>query len=304
MIGVAGLSHHYRGAPTPALEAINLTIPAGSCFGLLGPNGAGKTTLISLLTGVLKVQIGQIALAGSGQVNSIRAIKACSALVPQDYAFYPSLTGRENLNFFLGLAKVGGALRAQRLAYCADICGLSEILDKRASRYSGGMKRRLNIAIGLVGDPSILYLDEPTVGIDAESRHFILQGIEQLRDAGKTIVYTSHYMEEVEQLCDQVAIIDRGRLVLQQPMAELLAGGRQLLVTLQDTPSEAQLAQLAAQYRCTALGPQLSIEPGEQPISAVIALLESLQLAIIQIHMGRNRLEPIYLAATRHGAGL
>lgn len=301
LVKVEGLAHGYPGSEQHALDDINLTIESGSCFGLLGPNGAGKTTLISLLTGLLSVQQGSIKIAGSAYPRDAVAIKQMSALVPQDYAFYPTLTGLENLEFFSGLYEIPVAQRAARQTYCVEVCGLENVLNQRAGGYSGGIKRRLNLALGLLRDPRILYLDEPTVGIDAQSRFFILKAIERLNADGMTIVYTSHYMEEVEQLCDEAAIIDGGRVLLQEPMANLLQGSSQLLVKPVQEPSEEVLSALSNLVETVWDGSRLALTPSESMAAPeILQALEQQGVVVAQMEMGTTRLEQVYLSATRH----
>lgn len=213
MLRIQGLSHRYPGSPVPALDQLTLSIPKGSLFGLLGPNGSGKTTLISLIAGVLKLQTGSLTKDPGGLRLS---------LVPQEYAFYPRLSLRENLEFFGGVQGLSGGLLARRLNEALQTTGLESSSDLRAERCSGGMKRRLNIAIGLLIQPELLLLDEPTVGIDPQSRHFILEAIKAINAKGCTIVYSSHYMDEVEGLCDRIAVLDHGRLRLDGGLAKLL----------------------------------------------------------------------------------
>jgi ABC-2 type transport system ATP-binding protein len=300
LVRIEGLQYCYPGVSTPALSDINLTITAGSCFGLLGPNGAGKTTLISLLTGLLFPQQGSIQVAEFSYPNEGRKIKQLSALVPQDYAFYPALTGRENLQFFAGLYEIPSSQIGARLDYCIEVCGLDKVLDQRSSSYSGGIKRRLNLALGLLREPQILYLDEPTVGIDAQSRFFILQAIERLNEGGITIVYTSHYMEEVEQICDEVAIIDYGCVLLQEPVSKLLQGSNQLLVTPKQAPSALILEALGKVVTAEWDGRRLAITPTQQlSVPQLLLELERFGIEIDKFQMGGTRLEQVYLNATR-----
>ena len=301
LVSVDAVSHRYAGAAVPALDDIHLTIPEGCCFGLLGPNGAGKTTLISLLTGVLVPQQGRIEIAGFRFPGDASRIKDISALVPQDYAFYPALTGRENLRFFAGLYRIARAEQPARLDYSIDVCGLGKVLDQRAGNYSGGIKRRLNMALGLLNRPKILYLDEPTVGIDAQTRHFILQAIEGLKAGGMTIVYTSHYMEEVEQICDEIVIVDQGKIILCEPLNELLQGARQVVVLPVEPPSAADLAALAAVVTVAWDGVHLTLQPlAQQSLSQVLAQMERVGISPRQLHTGMSRLEDVYLRATRY----
>ncbi|CAA0091307.1 ABC transporter ATP-binding protein [Zhongshania aliphaticivorans] len=302
---VDAINHYYSGAAVAALKNISLTIAEGCCFGLLGPNGAGKTTLISLLTGIISPQKsvqtpqGRIQISGFDYPSDAAKIKAVSGLVPQDYAFYPALTGRENLQFFAGLYKIATADVVARVDYCVAVCGLENVLDQRAATYSGGIKRRLNIALGLLHNPKILYLDEPTVGIDAQSRYFILQAIQQLKASGMTIVYTSHYMEEVEQICDEVAIIDHGEVLLQAPMAALLQNDRQLVITPAQPPLPEALALLQQVGVAVWDGEHLTLELGDgRTLSEVLVLAEGAGIVVNKMHFGSSSLEHIYLQAT------
>jgi ABC-2 type transport system ATP-binding protein len=214
-LSVEGLSFRYPGRDEPVLDNMSLHVADGGVFGLLGPNGAGKTTLISVLAGQLRGANGRIRV--DGRVG----------LVPQDCAFYPMLTCLENLRFFAAVQGMGGAKLAQRVAAVSAFSRIEGVLARRAGQLSGGLKRRLNLAIGLLTEPEVLLLDEPTVGVDPQSRAFLLESIRSLARPGRTIVYTSHYMEEVQAICDRVAIIDAGRVLVSGTLDELLenAGG-------------------------------------------------------------------------------
>ncbi len=223
---------NYRYAPDAPLSLVdlNLSVPAGSLFGLLGPNGAGKTTLLSLLGGLLPCPPGRITADGQDLAAGTSRGAPGLSLVPQEHAFYSPLSVIDNLSIFAGVQGLGGADRRDRIGRAVRVTGLEDWLDKRADTLSGGLKRRLNLAIGLLNRPRILLLDEPTVGIDPHSRHFILETIRQLNADGVTVIYTSHYMEEVEKLCDHIAVMDRGRTLLQGPLdATRRASGGQVL---------------------------------------------------------------------------
>lgn len=199
------------------LDHLNLTIKEGSIFGLLGPNGAGKTTLVSILNFLQPKDFGQIKILGYDLDFNEREIKSFSSLVPQSYAFYPTLSAYENLEFFGALYGLKGHVLTVKIDYCLEMTSLEKYRDKKAETFSGGLKRRLNIAIGLLNSPKILYLDEPTVGIDPQSRNYILSVIKNInKTEGTTIVYTSHYMEEIEYLCDDIAILDQGQIVFHE----------------------------------------------------------------------------------------
>ncbi|MFV0277146.1 MAG: ABC transporter ATP-binding protein [Parahaliea sp.] len=230
MITVKQLSHRYADSASPSLRDITLAIPGGQLFGLLGPNGAGKTTLLSIVAGLLPCPPGTVSIDGQDLTSATRSQRARLSLVPQEYAFYEALSVAENLAFFAAVQGVAAGDVAGRMDEAIGVCGLQEQREKRAGKLSGGLKRRLNLAIGLLNQPDLLLLDEPTVGIDPHSRHFILQTVKQLNSRGATVVYTSHYMEEVEQICQSVAIIDHGQVLLAGDLERLLreAGGRGL----------------------------------------------------------------------------
>ncbi len=227
MIDARDLTFCYPGATVPALDKLSLSVRDGSLFGLLGPNGSGKTTLISILAGTLTSSAGQVAVGGNDLPAARAAAQALCALVPQEYAFYPTLTVAENLIFFADVQSIPRMERGGRIGDALVVAGLENAAATRAERLSGGMKRRLNLAIGLLNRPRLLLLDEPTVGIDPQSRRFILESIQRINRGGTTVVYTSHYLEEVEALCDDIGILDDGRLIA-HGTREQLAGERSL----------------------------------------------------------------------------
>ncbi len=195
-----------------AVDDVGFTIAQGETFGLLGPNGAGKTTAISMIAGILEPDAGAIRVCGEVVNTTSTAGKGEIGLVPQDLAIYPDLTARENLRFFGHLYDLRGSHLDSRIDEVLTVTGLGDRADDRAEEYSGGMKRRLNIGIGLLHEPKLLILDEPTVGVDPQSRNAILESVDRLGDAGIGVLYTTHYMEEAERLCDRLAIIDGGQI--------------------------------------------------------------------------------------------
>ena len=217
MIKVSHVTKKY--GDLKALDDLSFEVKKGSIFGLLGVNGAGKSTILSILNGLSEIDSGDIVVAGFDIKNDIRAIKEISSIIPQNLAFYDKLTVKENLDFF---AKIQNANR-KNYDKAIEVNGLREVLNQRAQTLSGGQKRRLNIAIGLLNNPQIIYFDEPTVGIDPKSRNEILASIKNYKNFGITVVYTSHYMNEVEKICDEVAIISHGKLVKQNSLKNLLA---------------------------------------------------------------------------------
>ena len=218
------INHLYKSyGQQVVLDDINLSIQKGVITGLLGPNGAGKTTLVSILIGIIPRDKGEIFIDGLDLDNHLPEIQTVCSIVPQNLAIYPMLSAYENLEYFGGLQGLKGQKLKSRIDYCTEVASLQSFLTKRVHKFSGGMKRRLNLAIGLLNTPRMLYLDEPTVGVDTQSRNYILEMIKNInRKEGTTIIYTSHYMEEIEQVSDMIAIIDEGRLILNEPKEEIL----------------------------------------------------------------------------------
>ncbi|MES1191825.1 MAG: ABC transporter ATP-binding protein [Steroidobacter sp.] len=298
-IQVRGVTHHYPRMHEPALDNVDLQIPQGCSFGLLGPNGAGKTTLLSLLTGLLSPQAGEITIADYSLSDDPPAIKSLSALVPQDFAFYLKLTGHENLKFFAGIYGIDDSQWNERLEYCTQVCQLEGMLGRRVAEYSGGMKRRLNLAIGLLNQPKILYLDEPTVGIDALSRQVIVAAIQKLRTQGITVVYTSHYMEEIEAICDELAIINHGRVVARGRTADLRSqgSGRSLSLTFTEIPND-ELMQALAAWQAQRIH-ERKIDLTLQNVDDMTTVLDTCKqhrMTIEQLQFGISRLEQTYLS--------
>ena len=222
MLKVDRLSYRYPGGDEAVLHELSIEVPSGGIFGLLGPNGAGKTTLISIIAGQLRSPAEKVTVDGAPLEELRRREPASLGLVPQEFAFYPMLTCAENLRFFGAVQGLGGGRLRERVAAVAAFARIENVLARRAGQLSGGLRRRLNLSIGLLAEPRIVLLDEPTAGVDPQSRAFLLDSIRGLAAAGRTIVYTSHYMEEVEAICDRVAIIDAGRVLRTGALAELL----------------------------------------------------------------------------------
>jgi ABC-2 type transport system ATP-binding protein len=219
-----------------AVDGVSFHIDRGETYGLLGPNGAGKTTSISMVCGLLERDGGSVSVGGHAMDIDATEAKALIGYVPQDLAIYPDLTARENLRFFGRLQRRAGRDLDERVRAILELTGLSDRADDRTGTYSGGMKRRLNIGIGLLHEPQLLVLDEPTVGVDPQSRNAILEAVDGLRRGGMSILYTPHYMEEAERLCDRIAIIDGGHILAEGTRGELVALVGQLdVVTLAAT---------------------------------------------------------------------
>jgi ABC-2 type transport system ATP-binding protein len=219
MLALAGVRKRY--GAVVAVDDLSLAVGRGEVFGLLGPNGAGKTTTVHLAVGLLAPDDGEVVIEGRGRPTD-PAVRAAIGIAPQALALYDLLTGEENLRFFGEVYGLRGARLAERVQWSLGFVGLTARRRDRVATYSGGMKRRLNLAAALVHDPELILLDEPTVGVDPQSRLQIFENILALRRQGRTMVYTTHYMEEAERLCDRVAILDQGRLLALGTVQELL----------------------------------------------------------------------------------
>jgi ABC-2 type transport system ATP-binding protein len=196
-----------------AVDDLNLSIERGELFGLLGPNGAGKTTTINILCGLLEPTSGAISVGGYDVQKETEKVKELIGVCPQDTATYPYLTGRENVELFGNLYAMPKEKLKKNTDELLEKLSLTQDTNRRLGKYSGGMKRRINLIMALVHDPEIAFLDEPTVAMDPQSRHAVWDFIRELKKRGKTIILTTHYMEEAEELCDQVGIIDHGKLI-------------------------------------------------------------------------------------------
>jgi ABC-2 type transport system ATP-binding protein len=203
-----------------AVDGLSLTVRRGEVLGLLGPNGAGKSTTVNLAVGLLAPNSGRVMVNGEDPRSA--DARRQLGVAPQSLALYDMLSGRENLRFFGRMYGLSGDALAERVTWALDFVGLADRADDRVMTYSGGMKRRLNLAAGLVHDPELILLDEPTVGVDPHSRNQIFDNILALKRLGRTLIYTTHYMEEAERLCDRVAVIDRGKLLALGTVGELL----------------------------------------------------------------------------------
>ena len=235
-----------------AVKEISFSVGRGETVGLLGPNGAGKTTTIAMICGIAKADAGRVTLDGEAITPESRALKQRVGLVPQDLALYEELSAWANIELFGGLYGITGPLLEQRGTAALQLVGLADRRREAIKNFSGGMKRRVNIACALLHDPDLIVLDEPTVGVDPQSRNAIFENIETLKRQGKTLIYTTHYMEEAERLCDRLVILDRGEIVADDTIAGLYAQlplRRDAVIELSgDGANDALIQELAARF--------------------------------------------------------
>lgn len=222
MIEINQLSKKYKNADEYAVHNLNLSIDKGEIYGLLGPNGAGKTTLISMLTSLLRPTSGSFTINGLNFKDNKKSLKEIIGVVPQEYALYPTLTAYENLFYFGSMYGLKGKTLGNSITEHLEIMGLSKFAHKKTDTFSGGMKRRVNLIAGILHSPKVLFLDEPTVGVDVQSKNVIIEHLTKLNKEGTTIVYTSHHLNEAEYFCTHVAIIDRGEIIVKGIPSELV----------------------------------------------------------------------------------
>ncbi len=235
-----------------AVQGISFQIAAGEIYSLLGPNGAGKTTTISMLTGLIRPTKGDAIIDGRSITQNVRQVKEIIGVVPQEIALYPNITARENLVFWGRMYGLSGKKLAAKVDAALELAGLNGRANDKVQTFSGGMKRRLNIAVGLLHEPKILFMDEPTVGIDPQSRRRILDTVKALNAEGMTVLYTTHYMEEAEELSHRIGVIDNGRLIAEGTLPEL--------------------TELVGEMETM----QLTVEPGELNSEQITAVLQQL----------------------------
>jgi ABC-2 type transport system ATP-binding protein len=288
-----------------AVDGVGFGIGAGETYGLLGPNGAGKTTTISMIAGLLERDGGEVTVDGVPMTT--RSVRAKSAIgyVPQDLAIYPDLSGRENLMFFARLYGMSTTEARRRAAEVLTLTGLAERAGDQAKHYSGGMKRRLNIGLGLLHRPKLLILDEPTVGVDPQSRNAILDSVAALSGAGMAVLYTTHYMEEAERLCDRIGIIDNGRLIAEGTRADLvgmIGEGDQVRLS-----AAGDLARAAAglagrswvrQARAVEGGIDLVVENARSELPAILSDVAAGDVAVRSVEVTEPDLEAVFLHLT------
>ena len=222
MINIEHISKKYKESDSYSVSDLNLLIVEKEIFGLLGPNGAGKTTLISILCSLIKPTSGSFSINGLTYDNNKNKLKQLIGIVPQEYALYPSLTAFENLKYFGSMYGLKGKTLDKKINSYLNHLGLIDFANKKIETFSGGMKRRINLIASILHNPKVLFLDEPTVGVDVQSKHVIIEFLKELNKQGTTIIYTSHHLNEAETFCTRVAIIDHGKLVIKGKPKELV----------------------------------------------------------------------------------
>ena len=222
IVRIQSVTKQYRGSVQPAISNFNLQIPAGSVFGLLGPNGAGKSTLVMMLCGLMRPDAGAISFLGMDVQKNSAAIRKQIGVAPQEIALFPTLTAYENLLYFAQMYGLKPSLIKKSVVEYLEIFGLAEKANKRVHTFSGGMKRRLNLIAALLHNPAVLILDEPTAGVDVQSRNIVLEFLMTLKSKNITIIYSSHFLEEAEKICTHMAIIDEGKLITEGSPASLI----------------------------------------------------------------------------------
>ncbi|MCX7923810.1 MAG: ABC transporter ATP-binding protein [Clostridia bacterium] len=300
---VKGISKKF--GDLKAVDNISFEVEEGEVFGLLGPNGAGKSTLISMITTLLKPDSGDVIINGLNLGKHAMEIKEILGLVPQEISLYPTLTARENLVFWGRMYGLKGTQLKERVDEALEIAGLQDRAKDRIDKYSGGMKRRINIAAALMHHPKILIMDEPTVGIDPQSRNHILETVVKLNKEGMTVIYTSHYMEEVEFLCTRIAIVDHGKVIAKGTKEELrkLVGNRdtinigvanasdKVLSTIRDTNGVESLSVEDGKIKIIARG-------ADELLAKVISILDSQRCKIQSVNVEQSNLESVFLHLT------
>ncbi len=307
IVEVKDLVKQYPGAAEPSVRGISFGVLQGEVFSLLGPNGAGKTTTLSMLACLLTPSGGEARIGGHSVRTAALAVKRALGVVPQDIALYPTLSARENLHFWGQMYGLGGAELKRRTEEVLETVGLRDRANDRVEKYSGGMKRRINIAAGLLHRPQVVLMDEPTVGIDPQSRRSILDMVKALNAQGMTVLYTTHYMEEAQELSHRIGIIDHGKLIALGTLDELarLVGQNdevELHLAAETTPPEL-LAALAAvegvkQVDTLDHTVRLMAQDGNAALPALITVANRQGVRVTDVRIKEPNLEAVFLHLT------
>jgi ABC-2 type transport system ATP-binding protein len=288
-----------------AVQSVTLTVGEGEIFGLLGPNGAGKTTFLNLITGQLAADSGTIHVDGLDVSRKTLEVRRLIGLIPQDLAIYPDVSAQENVAFFGRLYGLWGKPLRKAVEASLEFVGLQDAARKLPKTFSGGMKRRLNIACGIVHSPRLVLMDEPTVGIDPQSRHHILRSVEQLNRDGSTIIYTSHYMEEVERICSRIAILDHGRVIAEGTLHELtklVRDATTIVITLKEPAAiaEEELLSIEGVRSVSVTDSTINVtsDSNVYNIDAILSYFMTNKIVLRGVAMDEPSLETVFLSLT------
>ena len=303
MLQIINLKKYFKNIK--AVDDISFTVEKGDIFGLLGPNGAGKSTAISMIATLLTPDGGRILYNGGDIAQNPRPLRQNLGLVPQEIALYPGLSGLENLKFWGRAYGLSGAALSRRIEYVSEIIGINERLKHRVKKYSGGMKRRLNIGAALLHEPKLIIMDEPTVGIDPQSRSHILDTVQRLAENGATVIYTSHYMEEVELLCNRLCIMDNGRIIASGTKDEIVKSvgalsELELKLSKRDERLFTAVAAAKSVVKATSDGSVISViaNDAEKASREILALAGKSSAGIVSFEIKRISLETVFLNLT------
>jgi ABC-2 type transport system ATP-binding protein len=301
-VEVKDLVKQFKPGVPPALNSLTLAVPHNIIYGILGPNGAGKTTLLSILCGLLKPTSGLVRVGGLDMLSAAAEVKHLLGVVPQEPALYPTLTARENLEYFGRMQNLTGGRLEERVQACLKLAQIGNQADTPVEHYSGGFKRRLNLVIGLIHEPQILILDEPTVAIDPHSRSLIHQRLRELHAAGVTILISTHYMDEAELLCHEVAIMNHGQIVTQGGVQELLSSQRDEVIQIRlgrdPPPGLSDMLRQLREVGDFSLSGRCLRATGAHTDQAALALMQALKdagVGVDSIGYGGSNLEQVFL---------
>lgn len=309
LVTVNNLTKKYKTADRKAVDAVSFEIQRGEIFSLLGPNGAGKTTTISMLSTLLTPTAGTASVNGYDVLAEPMGVRRSIGVVPQELALYDELSARENLRFWGEMQGLSGKELQTGIAEKLELMDLTERAADRVKTFSGGMKRRLNLAVGLLGNPPLVILDEPTVAIDPQSRRYILDYVKDLHAQGISVLYTTHYMEEAQELSDRIGIIDQGKLIALgswEELSKLVGEEETLLLKLHQVNSGEKLAQAAASLKGVHQSGAhdgevvLNVEEAEEVLPLVLAAASDLGLSIHTVEIREPNLETVFLNLTGH----
>jgi len=303
LLTVTNLEKSYK--KVKAVKGISFHVKQGEVLGLLGPNGAGKSTTISMISTLLKPDAGEIIYNGTNIIKEPKAIQENLGYVPQEIALYPMLTGKENLLFWGRAYGLKGTTLKKRIEEVSEIIGIADRLKDKVKTYSGGMKRRLNIGVALLHNPELIIMDEPTVGIDPQSRNHILDTVLKLNRQGMTVIYTSHYMEEVEFLCSRICIMDQGEIIAEGSKEELINqidGARDLKLKLENY-DESLLAKIEAHPSVVSIEKMdgdivAKIKQDTQIIKDIVDMINEHGASIMSMDVDEPNLEAVFLQLT------